>query len=117
MGTHGQAEVRRLLSLAQKCYECGRHVVDGDCDDCPVHDCWKRPERQTCSRCGCASHFDRFGDRLCWCDACEQEGCLHDGSGPRVQRAHTSGGFETSDARSSDSDMTWEVEEEIDYDS
>lgn len=28
-----------------------------------------------CVRCGCSGAFDEYGDRVCWCDSCEGDGC------------------------------------------
>lgn len=34
----------------------------------------KKAITRECARCGCSSPFDRYGDRICWCDSC-QKGC------------------------------------------
>ena len=36
---------------------------------------WTRTKSiKTCSRCGCSSHRDEFGDRICFCDPCASAG-------------------------------------------
>jgi hypothetical protein len=31
--------------------------------------------RTECLRCGCATEYDEYGDRICWCDSCRIDGC------------------------------------------
>jgi hypothetical protein len=42
---------------------------------------------QECSRCGCSSVFDKYGDRICWCDSC-WSGCLPCEASKPKQRHH-----------------------------
>ena len=37
-----------------------------------------RPCIRSCIRCGCSSEFDRHGERICWCDACEASECQYE---------------------------------------
>ena len=31
--------------------------------------------RQLCKKCGCNSHCDEVGDRICFCETCKKDGC------------------------------------------
>lgn len=70
------------------CSLCDRkHVCNGEmdyelaikiCDDrgdplCPQH---KAPV-ESCETCGCSAEF-RDGERVCWCDSCQKDGCQYE---------------------------------------
>ena len=41
-----------------------------------------------CVLCGCSREFNEHGDRVCWCDVCMAQGCVHTQLGASDSPAH-----------------------------
>jgi hypothetical protein len=66
-------------------------------DEEPIDSRYRVSEpRGPCRVCGCSSEFDKFGDRICWCDLCKG-GChnMHNMDEEPIDSQHD--GYNTND--------------------
>jgi len=38
----------------------------------------KKMSEEPCAICGCSSEHDMFGDKICFCDSCQKDGCINE---------------------------------------
>ena len=64
------------------CVQCGETfdvglAIDASrCPRCILSPCCAPQPAIECSTCGCTAEF-RDGERVCWCDACQKDGCYY----------------------------------------
>ena len=62
-----------------ECNEVAYLGLNHLCIECYNRSAYPRDDRdvESCEACGCTAEF-RDGDRVCWCDSCQQTGCQYE---------------------------------------